>query len=48
MKMTKKEFVKFAKDRGYSCGYSGRLRKFFILKIPFIKMDIHKLINEKL
>jgi len=44
--MTKKEFTEFAKKRGFSAHYSGKLRKFFLRPIN-LGMNIHALINDK-
>ena len=46
MKLTKKEFKEFARKRGFTAHYSGRLKKHFF-KPTFIKMDIHSIINKK-
>ena len=46
--MTKKQFAKFAQDRGFTSHYSGKLKKFFIRKMTCgFKMNIHALINSK-
>lgn len=43
--MTKNEFREFAKVRGYSVAYSGKLRKFFMRK--FAQMNVNEIINSK-
>ena len=43
--MTKNQFIEFARKRGYSVSYSGKLRKFFMKR--FAGMNVHALINEK-
>lgn len=47
--MTKNEFKQFAKDRGFTAHYSGKLKKFFLRKVNYnFKMNVHALINAKI
>lgn len=45
--MIKKEFKEFAKKRGFTTHYSGKLKKHFLKFCPPLKMNIHELINSK-
>lgn len=46
--MTKKQFAKFALNRGRIARYSGKLKKHFLGYVNFyFEMKIHALINQK-
>lgn len=44
--MTKKEIKEFAKQRGFTAHYSGKLKKHFFRPTGF-GMNVHALINAK-
>lgn len=46
--MTKNKIRKFALDRNYKSSYSGKQKRFFFKRWNRLgKMDVHKLINDK-